>query len=40
MKELIDLISLVDPKSATKVRKVVRIAKAVDKMTTPKKSKK
>jgi hypothetical protein len=34
MKELIDFISLIDPKAATKARKVVRITKAVDKKLT------
>ena len=34
MKELFDFISLIDPKTATKARKVVRIAKAVDKKLT------
>lgn len=33
MKELIDLISLIDRKAATNARKVVRIAKAIDKVT-------
>jgi len=33
MKELIEFISLIDPKAATKARKVVRIAKAIDKAT-------
>ena len=39
MKELIDFISLIDPKAATKARKVVRIAKAIDKVTNSKTSK-
>ena len=34
MKELIDLISLFDPKAATKARKVVRITKVVDRKLT------
>jgi len=40
MKEVIDLISLFDPKTATKVRKGVRIAKAVDKVITKSTAKK
>jgi hypothetical protein len=36
MKELIDIISLFDPKTATKARKIVRVAKVINKITSDK----